>query len=267
MAFESHSIPVNGRRVRYFEAGEPHRTTILLLHGGFGNALLHWQDTGIQLAEEFHIIAPDLPGFGETEPLPSMTIDNVVDWLDAFLQELGINRTVLVACSFAGLAGRMFAVKRPKRVKSLVLVNGGIIPKVGGMARFVAGLPFIGGQLFQRMAAQLSQRQELAQAIVDQQILTDEFMTVVREEKPALGRWLHLLATFDKPENITPTVPTLLLWGEEDTISPRSVGRHIHEAIPGSHLEMIANIGHLPHLEASDIFAWQLEKFVKQQDS
>lgn len=262
MTFDGNHITVTGRAVRYYEMGQPGQHTLLLLHGGFGDAKLHWEETGRQLVQNYHIIAPDLPGYGESEPLEKMTIDNLVEWARALLKELGLSKVVVVANSFSGLIARLLAVRYPRQVTALVLVNGGVIPAVNTMARFVSRLPLVGSRMFRHLSKQMTSRSELAQGIEDKALMTDAFIDVVRREQIGLARLLRTLATSPAPDQTVPQVPTLLLWGEEDAIIPRISGEYIHQAIPGSRLELIANARHMPHLEAPDIFVWQLEEFL-----
>jgi pimeloyl-ACP methyl ester carboxylesterase len=63
-------IAVEGRPCRYWVAGPDNGRPLLLLHGGLGDAALHWGRALPDLARDFHVLAPDLPGFGASAPLP-----------------------------------------------------------------------------------------------------------------------------------------------------------------------------------------------------
>jgi 3-oxoadipate enol-lactonase len=263
MATGPQQVSVKGRSVRYYEWGKPERRTVFLLHGGFGAADLHWNEAGRQLALDYHVIAPDMPGYGGTDPLPNMTIAGLVQWLHDLIDVLEQERVVAVGNGFSGLVARLLAVKYPRQVSALVLVNGGVIPKVNKTAAFIAGLPVVGSMLFRRLAGRMAKRDELKLAIQDEALMTDSVVEQIRSEQTALANFMRALATSPRPEKTVPTVPTLLLWGEEDAITPRAVGEHIHRAIPGSKLELIAQVRHMPHLEVPDIFVWQISKFLE----
>jgi pimeloyl-ACP methyl ester carboxylesterase len=66
-----------------------------------------------------------------------------------------------------------------------------------------------------------------------------------------------------EPKVQTPLVPVLLIWGEEDPLSPVEAGERVMESIRGSKMERIANAAHMPHLEAPDVFVFQVKQFLK----
>jgi len=262
MILNANTIPVKGRTVRYYEAGEPHRRALLLLHGGFGAAALHWEEVSRTLKSDYYIIAPDMPGYGETEPLPQMTIDAMVDWVRDLLDALGLDDVVVVANSFSGLIGRLLAVKHPRYAPVVVLVNGGVIPNISGIARFVAKLPLIGSSLFNRLAKSMTKREDLALGIGQEAVMTDAFIEKVQAERTGLAKMMHMLASSPKPEKTVPPGAVLLLWGEDDAITPLVSGKTINRVIPHAQLEVIANCRHMPHIEEPDIFLWQLQNFL-----
>jgi len=90
MQFEGNDITINGINTRYYEAGQPHKRAMLLLHGGFGAAQLHWSGV-LEHFYEYYVIAPDLPGYGGSAPLPSMRIADLVTWAHDLLEALGLD--------------------------------------------------------------------------------------------------------------------------------------------------------------------------------
>lgn len=263
MAQLDQTTTVMGCKVNYFEAGEPHKRSLLLLHGGFGNARLHWSNVMPQLAEEYHLIAPDLPGFGGTEQLPDMSIESLMQWGRDLLKTLGIEQAGIVGNSFGGLIARLLAANHPTLVPAVVLVNGGVIPNVTPVARLVARLPGINNMVFKQVGKSLTSRRSLQEALHNRSVITDDFLTIVRENAAGLSNLMQTMTTSSIPQQKTPRVPVLILWGEEDKSAPPKVGESIHRNIPGSQFSAIAECGQMPHIEEPDVFLWQLKNFLQ----
>jgi pimeloyl-ACP methyl ester carboxylesterase len=262
MPLNEHTLTVNNRNVRYYDAGEPHRDAILLLHGDFGDAALHWKEALEFFAEDYYVIAVDLPGYGKSNKLRRMDIDALVQWTKGVLDGLGIDRTVLIGNSFGALIARVFAAQYPGYAKALVIVNGGTIPAVPGMAKFLARLPLVGSMIYNWLGKSTSSRKELAKVVHVQDILTDDFVARVRENAPALATLMRAMSVSKIPENVTPKVPTLIIWGEDDAIMSIEIGKRLQSQIPGARLSEVSGCGHLPHLEESDVFTFQVKNFL-----
>ena len=265
MTLSEKTIVVNGNHVHYWEDGEQFSQTLLLLHGGFGNAYLNWKEAIPHLADDYHVIAPDLPCFGQSDTI-NLTIQNMVNWTKAFLDALQLEQVVMVGHSFGGLVTRIFASQFPKYTPAVVLVNGGVIPAVPTPAKFIARTPLIGALLYRQIAKSSTSLSSLESAIKTEDVITAEFRTGVRAEAPALAKLMRTLTTSPIPPEQVPPLPVLLLWGEEDSVTPRVVGEHIHERLKGSKLSLIADVGNMPHVEVPDVFGWQIKQFLIDLD-
>jgi pimeloyl-ACP methyl ester carboxylesterase len=259
-------INFDGMTARYYEAGEPHHRTILLLHGGFGDARLHWNEIMSMLADEYHLIAPDLPGYGQSSPLPEPTLEAHIHWVQQLMDALGIDQAAIIGNSFGGLIARLLAATQPRYVPALVLVNGGVIPAVPGLARLLGRLPLVASFMFNRLSRSATSRAELARVVHIQEILTDDFVTVVQENNNGLSHSMAAMTNSPTPQEKTPLVPVLLLWGEADPLSPLSYGERIQGNIPGAKLSVVAECGHLPHLESPEVFVFQIRSFFEGLD-
>lgn len=259
--FSEKTITLNGKNIHYYEDGEQHKTTILLLHGGFGDAWMHWNHLMPVLRDEYHTIAPDLPGYGQSDGIRAPTPMALVEWTKGFLDHLGLNDVVVVGNSFGGLIGRLLAANYPQYVPVLVLVNGGVIPAVPTLAQLLAK-SWVGGFIFSQIARSTVSRGNLEGLFENKSLLTDEIVSRAQANRNGLARLMRAHSYADKPEKRTPRIPVLLLWGEEDAVTPRVVGEHIQRGIPGSKLELIAATRHLPHVEEPEIFDWQLRRFL-----
>lgn len=122
-----HTIDIDGVSLFYREAGAADAPTILLLHG-FGASSYMFRDLIPQLAQKYHVIAPDLPGFGQTSVLPGVTFDYTFDRLasviDAFTVARGIERYAMYVFDYGAPVGWRLAVNNPQKITAIVSQNG-----------------------------------------------------------------------------------------------------------------------------------------------
>lgn len=256
MTLTEHTMTIYGKPVHYWEAGSSHTRSLLLLHS-LADAQSNWTDTMAVLAEQFHVFAPDLPGFGASAPLTG-GVDAWLMWLKQLITGLEQEQMALVGHSFGALLVRLFSAVYPQYVPAAILVNGGTLPNVPNSVRWIGRLPIIGSSVFRGVA-----RSTLAASLAhDTNPLPVAFTTQAQANIAGFASLMRLLATNPIPETHTPPVPTLLLWGASDTISTPAEAERIKSAIPGAQLSLIADCGHLPHIEASDVFAWQIIQFL-----
>ncbi len=121
------SLDVQGVNVFYREAGSPQAPTLLLLHG-FGASSYMFRDLIPKLAEKYHVIAPDLPGFGQTTIKPGVaftySFDNLASVIDAFTLAKKLERYALYVFDYGAPVGWRLAVKNPDKITAIVSQNG-----------------------------------------------------------------------------------------------------------------------------------------------
>src|SRR5712671_5025358 len=120
-------VDVDGIRVFYREAGPKDAPTILLLHG-FPTASHMFRDLIPQLADRFHVIAPDLPGFGQSD-MPerakfSYTFNNIAEVIDRFTEVMKFDRFAIYVFDYGAPTGFRLAMRRPERVTGIISQNG-----------------------------------------------------------------------------------------------------------------------------------------------
>jgi pimeloyl-ACP methyl ester carboxylesterase len=122
-----HRIDTDGHEVFYREAGDSTKPTLLLLHG-FPSSSHMFRDLIPQLADRFHLIAPDIPGFGQSAAPAranfSYTFDNLAGVIQRFSEVLGIERFALYAFDIGAPIGFRVAMKFPERVTAIISQNG-----------------------------------------------------------------------------------------------------------------------------------------------
>ena len=121
------TIAVGGLRIFYREAGPKGAPTVLLLHG-FPSSSHMYRDLSPALADRYHVVAPDFPGFGRSS-MPSReafayTFANLARVTDRFLQALGLDRYTLYVMDYGAPVGYRLALEHPERIQALIVQNG-----------------------------------------------------------------------------------------------------------------------------------------------
>src|SRR5215467_7097403 len=121
------TVDVDGLKIFYREAGAPSAPKLLLLHG-FPSSSHMFRDLIPLLADRFHVVAPDLPGFGQSDMPPrtgfTYTFDNIAQVIERFTEVLGLNRFAIYVFDYGAPTGFRLAVRHPERVAAIISQNG-----------------------------------------------------------------------------------------------------------------------------------------------
>ena len=240
---------------------------LVLLHGAFEDSRF-WARQLEDLSDELTVIALDAPGFGASDdPPPTWTTADYGSHLGDILEALGLIRATILGLSFGSVYALALYRERPEAVGALVLVSayagwaGSLSPEE--VQRRVE-------QSEREMTAPIDQIVEkwlptLLTPMAPQEVVR-LVSTMMREFRPAGMRpALHALGAVDLRDVLeTIAVPTLLVYGDSDVRSPRTVAEDLHARIPGSTLLVIAGAPHLVNLEQPEAFNTAIRQFTRQ---
>ena len=279
-AVESKTVTLHGRRVSF--ALEGSGPLLLLIHGMAGT-FENWREVIEPLARRYTVLAPDLPGHGSSAAGGGdYSLGALAAGLRDLLAVLGHERATLVGHSLGGGIAMQFAYQFPEITERLVLVSsGGLGPEVSPVLR-AAALPgadlfiaatagpgrAVGSALARGLAAVgLRPNADVAEVARGYASLADAdrraaFLATVRAVVGTGGQRVHAGDRLYLAED----VPVLIVWGERDPMIPAHHGRDAHRAIPGSRLEILPGVGHLPQVETPARFVAVLERFLEETE-
>ena len=260
------TISINGTRIHYVDTGGD-QTPVLLVHAFPFNGEM-WEPQIESLSERFRFIVPDLQGFGRSdspEDRSSYSVETYAEQLRELLDHLAIDRAVLCGLSMGGYVALAFARKYPDRVRALVLADSRAEADAPeGKAKRSAQQAQVEAEGIDRLI------ETLAVALLGQPTRDKKADVVARVKElmvnPPAGFIGALEAMKNRPDSTdllsAIRVPTLVVVGENDALTPPEASRAMHERIAGSRLVVIPEAGHLSNLEAPEAFNGALAEFL-----
>jgi pimeloyl-ACP methyl ester carboxylesterase len=253
-------VTARGVRTRVLEAGSPQSPALVLVHGLFTSHRA-FEDIVEDLGERFHVIAPDLPGFGESEkPSPAgyaygieAFAESVADLIAAF----GVGRASVLGHAMGGAVALTLAAEHPELVQRLVLEDTLCYPYVQSFKARLPLVPVIGGVIFKQLYGRA-----IFRALFRDEIYGPGFDPPLERldwhydmfNSPGARESAHAVmrATLDTRAVVARlsriVAPTLVVWGRDDRLFPVAGAHRLIREIPGAKLE-IMDAGHAPHEE------------------
>ena len=246
---------INDVVTEYSDEGEG--PTLLFLPGWM-NTLHNFDELALRLTSKYRVIRLDLPGFGggAEKPLADWHIADYASFVRAFTEKLGLTSYALVGHSFGGrvaIKGTGEGTLRPSR---LVLIGAAgiskhrtfrnrfftLVAKIGKVIMYIPPLLFWRKQLRRKLYKKLGSDYLAAGA------MSQVYLNAIQEDMQEYARRI--------------SIPTLLIWGENDNMTPIEDGKVFFQLIKDSKLEVLPGAGHSVHRERPEEVARLIEKFV-----
>jgi 4,5:9,10-diseco-3-hydroxy-5,9,17-trioxoandrosta-1(10),2-diene-4-oate hydrolase len=256
---------------------------LVLLHA-LGESAQDWRWVLPELARTHRVYAPDLPGFGDsTKPVADYSPSFFARFVTAFLDVLKVERTVIAGNSLGGLIALHLALSEPSRVEVLGLIDSAglgqevnyalrqpTLPGQGELAVILGKTP-LGATvrtwlrvplLFARPNRVPTEWFEEQQRLTQLPGFLEAVVAALRAQVNFEGQREVLLEQLPQLQ-----MPTLVIWGASDRIFPKSQAQEAIARLKQGSLEIIADCGHLPHIERPGDFVAALGVFLKEQTS
>ncbi len=256
-------VNVSGQMISYTERGRG--LPVALVHGfPLDNRI--WEGQVAGLSDKYRVIAPDLPGFGKSQPPRPFTMESLADSLHAFLTQIRALPCALAGLSMGGYMSFAYDCKYPTDLKALILVDtkaeGDTPDGKAGRNKMIetaraSGSPAIAAAMMPKMLAPQSQQtrpqlvqqaKEIMEACPPQTI---EYALAAMRDRNDYRDCLASIA-----------VPTLIVVGEADAITPPAVAESMNKAIAHSKLVVIKGAGHLSSMEQPEQVNQALRQFL-----
>jgi pimeloyl-ACP methyl ester carboxylesterase len=275
------TVKVNDLNVFYREAGNKNAPTVLLLHG-FPTSSHMYRNLMAELSDSYYLLAPDFPGFGNSDQ-PSMedydyTFDNLAATVEGLLDALGVTKYSIYLMDYGAPVGFRIAAKHPERVETLIIQNGNAYDE--GLREFWDPIkvywnnrtpenaePLTGFITPKGVQWQYTHGVRNAQAISPDNWNID-YRHLSREGNPAI----QLALFYDYQSNVPlyPSwqtyfrehqPPTLIVWGKNDYIFPAE-GAHPYKRDLKNLEFHLLDTGHFALEEDGDVIAGHMRRFL-----
>ena len=252
--------------ISYLESGRPEAPPLLFLHG-IGGAARAFRGQLDHFGAEYRSIAWDMPGYGNSTPLPLVTMDALAAALAGFIEELGLRRPVLVGHSLGGMVAQRLLARAPQAARAVVLAQTS--------AAFGSRDPAWQAEFLSARLGPLDAGRSMA--ALAEAMVTDMAGPGADPEGLALARdclahtpdstfrdSIMAMPGFDGRDALARlTVPALVLAGTLDTAAPARGMERMAACIPGAQYVALDGVGHLAHLEQPGAFNAAVAQFLR----
>lgn len=253
---------------------------IIMIHGfrGTHNGL---SLIARELSEDFNCFVPDIPGFGKGAVLETYSLDEYVLWLDSYIDKLNLHKKpILMGHSFGSVITSAYSTRFPEKIKKLVLLNPIGYPALEGPRWFLTQCAVLYYEIGSLLPEKLAHKWLSLRLVVNLMSIS-----MAKAKSKPLRKYIHhqhrkyfsrfhdaktVLASFKtsisysvKNFAASVKVPTLLIAGELDNITPLSRQKKLAKQFPNSELKIIKKVGHLTHYETPDQVANLIREWTK----
>lgn len=253
---------VEGYRTGYFEGGRGE--TLVLLHG-FGDSRTAFLQSSKYLTDRYHVIMPDLPGFGDSphDPERNYAIHSQVVFLHKFLEKIGVKEFYLGGNSMGGHISAAYTLQYPREVKALILVAA------AGL-RVHDPVPY--NNVLEKIQTAADFEKMLDKTFVKKPFIPAPFRAYLMEKSGLDFDWQnHIRSQIRSGGDYILNgraagirVPTLVLYGDHDQIVEPAVGKLYAKLIRNSKEVIYENCGHAPQYEEPERTAKSIRDFLEQ---
>ena len=278
------TVEVNGLDVFYREAGDKNAPTLLLLHG-FPTSSHMFRNLMAELADSYHMLAPDFPGFGNSSQ-PSMedyeyTFDNLAATVEGFLDALDVTRYSIYLMDYGAPVGFRIAAKYPERVDTLIIQNGNAYDE--GLLEFWDPIKKYWNERTTENAEPLTGfitpegvKWQYTHGVRDLQAISPDNWNIDHRHLSREGNPAIQLALFYDYQSNVPLYPswqayfrehqppTLIVWGKNDYIFPAE-GAHPYKRDLKNLDFNLLDTGHFALEEDGDVIAGHIRRFLDKQ--
>ncbi len=250
----------------YLTRGSPDREAIVFLHP-FPLSASFWDEGLRRLSETHYCVAPNLPGFGQSNGTPgALYFENMVDAFLGFLEERGLERSIWCGLSMGGYVALRAMEKLPQRCAKLILADTqAAADSDADRLRRAAGLADLREQGLEAFLTKQAPKLLGPSGHADAASLK-RFLELGRESA-AEGVAAGLVALATRTNTLEGLgqikVPTLIVVGEEDAVTPLAAAEKLKAGISGSRLAVLPKAGHLSALTQPEAFYNEVRTFLK----
>lgn len=280
---DERALDIDGTAVRYYVDGPEDARPVVLVHGvGIDSATVSWRETFPVLAEEYRVYALDLPGYGDSDPVPDGAVPDTAyyaDVLAGFFDSLNVLDATLVGLSTGGAVALEYIFDSPARISRLVLVDGyGLADDAPGGKRGAAYVktPLLMEATWWAMGRSRGVAERALRKIVHPENLDEELVDdAVRElQRPKTGDayrrfqraeigWTGFRTSFADRMDELP-VPTLFVHGKDDPLVPADHAKRASDAAPVADRFFLTDCGHRPPREHPEAFVARLQAWLER---
>jgi pimeloyl-ACP methyl ester carboxylesterase len=254
----SNNITLRGKRIRVWTGGKG--PALLLLHSAWGDAAMSWSPVWSSLGDHFTVIAPDLPGFGSSEPLDQPTLAGNAVVLKDLLEYLKTDRSIVVGNSFGVAVALEFASTFPDRTRRVVLVNGGYLPLVPGFIKKAISLPIFEKRFRALMRKATYSDKAFARAFPNPDTLPLMFFERIRRNEETQSRIVFDTFMRQTKPQVQPQAPVTMIWGTGDRLVTMKQAGMLRTWLGNPDYIPIEGAGHMPQAEQPEAFVEAIKR-------